>query len=247
MQSNTRSSIRRSLPAAALAAISLLAVVGGVAYAANGRATSAINGCYSLSTGVLRIASTCARGEAAISWNQEGPTGPVGPTGRAGPPGPKGAAGAKGDTGPTGPAGAAGKRGPAGKRGSAGADGRLTVKVQGGKPKIALLSGEHAFMLKLLGIQAKMLRKKLDKLAGEVNVMHLELLDLSTIKQEVKSMRRRLYFMCVMDRNDFGTAIHGIYAGQELPLSAHEQGDCFYAPWTNPVWEKRMDKPFGGP
>ena len=71
----------------------------------------------------------CAGTDAAISWNQSGPTGspgatgpigsagpvgPTGPIGATGPAGPAGDPGPKGDTGATGPQGETGPAGPAG-------------------------------------------------------------------------------------------------------------------------------------
>ena len=73
---------------AAVAVAALAVAAASAAYAASDRATSVINGCYSLSTGILRVASSCGRDEAAISWNQDGPAGPAGPAGQVGPPGP---------------------------------------------------------------------------------------------------------------------------------------------------------------
>ena len=50
-------------------------------------------------------ASSCANGEAMITWNQQGPVGPQGPAGLQGPTGPAGTQGPTGATGPQGPAG----------------------------------------------------------------------------------------------------------------------------------------------
>jgi hypothetical protein len=48
-----------------------------------------IHGCYATKGGTLRVidtdaGATCAKGEQAITWNQQGPAGPQGPTGPAG-------------------------------------------------------------------------------------------------------------------------------------------------------------------
>lgn len=139
---------------AAVAVAALAVAAASAAYAASDRATSVINGCYSLSTGILRVASSCGRDEAAISWNQDGPAGPAGPAGQVGPAGP---AGTKGDAGAGGPAGPAG---PAGKRGPAGAAAKLTLKIKTGKPKLGnLLSAELALLLKIRIEQSKLLKK----------------------------------------------------------------------------------------
>ena len=76
--------LRHLSPSLALSLLALLLALSGVAYAANNRTASVIQGCYSNSTGNLRVASSCERSETAISWNQDGPAGPAGP---AGPPG----------------------------------------------------------------------------------------------------------------------------------------------------------------
>jgi hypothetical protein len=208
-------------PAAALAAVTLLAIGIGVAYARSERATSTINGCYSLTTGVLRIAGSCGRDEAAISWNQDGPAGPAGAAGPAGPTGPTGPAGPSGAKGEAGPAG------PAGKRGAAGADGKLTVKVQGGTPKIGnLLSLELQQLLKIR-IEQKKLLAKVDALNQSVTM----------VREDLKSIRRRLYFMCIMDRDESPPGV-----------GEHARADCFWAPWSPyPEWKSKMDAPFGGP
>lgn len=70
---------------------------------------AALNGSHAF---VLQDAgTTCPKGTAAISWNQQGP---AGPTGATGPQGPAGQTGATGATGPQGPAGQTGPQGPAG-------------------------------------------------------------------------------------------------------------------------------------
>jgi hypothetical protein len=79
--------LRHPSPSLALSLLALLLALSGVAYATNNRAASVIQGCYSNSTGNLRVASSCERSETAISWNQDGPAGPAGPAGAAGQPG----------------------------------------------------------------------------------------------------------------------------------------------------------------
>ena len=103
-----------------------LATAGVAAAAVN---TGVISACAS-SNGYLRLATSCHRGETAVSWNaagQRGPQGVPGPTGAPGAPGAPGAAGATGATGATGPTGATGATGPAGATGSAGPDTRTFV------------------------------------------------------------------------------------------------------------------------
>ena len=80
-----------------------VAVAGGFALASSGG--GAISACASRRTGTLRIATTCRRGERAVSWNQQGPTGPPGSAGPAGSPGPVGSPGPAGPPGLTGPPG----------------------------------------------------------------------------------------------------------------------------------------------
>jgi hypothetical protein len=208
-------------PALALAFVVLLVTGIGVAYARSERATSTINGCYSLTTGVLRIAGSCGRDEAAISWNQDGPAGPAGAPGPAGPAGPTGPAGPSGAKGEAGPAG------PAGKRGAAGADGKLIIKVKGGTPKLGnLLSLELQQLLKI--------RIEQKKLLGKIDAANQSL---GMVKEDLKSMRRRLYFMCIMDRDESPPG-----------KGPHERADCFWPPWSPyPEWKTKMDAPFGGP
>ena len=131
--------LRHLSPSLALSLLAVATALSGVAYAANNQIASVIQGCYSNSTGNLRIASSCERSETAVSWNQDGPAGPTGP------PGPAGQAGA------VGPAGATGKAGPAGPRGEAGS---IRVKIPaGGKPTIkleGLLTLEQTLLIKTL-------------------------------------------------------------------------------------------------
>jgi hypothetical protein len=94
--------------------------------------TTIIRSCVTSKTGAIRIVSvtdTCKQGEAALTWNQQGPTGvqgpagPVGASGATGPQGPVGATGTAGTQGPVGPQGATGPQGPQGLQGPAGAVG----------------------------------------------------------------------------------------------------------------------------
>jgi hypothetical protein len=105
----------------AVAAVTALALVGGVAVAAGGHEEThgVIRACVN-PAGKLRLiaeGATCRARERAIAWNVRGPAGPAGPQGPAGPPGP---AGTPGTTGAQGPAGA---QGPPGPRGAAGPQG----------------------------------------------------------------------------------------------------------------------------
>lgn len=82
-------------------AVALLAIAGGVAYAAIPGADGVIHGCYTNKGGVLSVidpsaGQTCSALQAPISWNQQGPQGPQGDPGPQGPQGPQG---------PPGPAG----------------------------------------------------------------------------------------------------------------------------------------------
>ena len=68
----------------------LVAVLGGGGLAlASGGSSTAIHGCYSKRTGVLRVAKTCRQGEKRLVWNQTivGPQGPQGANGATGPAG----------------------------------------------------------------------------------------------------------------------------------------------------------------
>jgi hypothetical protein len=143
----------------AVAAIAVISSLGSVAYAASTRTAATINACYNTSTGVLRVADSCARGEAQISWNRAGPTGPAG---LAGP------QGTQGPAGPAGPAGPKGERGLVGPAGHKGAPGRLTIKVKG-EPKITgLLTLEQQLLLKNL-IAVKKLDEKVTALQQDVS------------------------------------------------------------------------------
>jgi hypothetical protein len=82
-------SVRRPSPAMVVAFIALLVAGGGAAVAAIPDSDDGeIHGCYSTrpgSTGNLRVidaqaGETCAKGETALVWNQQGPQGPPGPT-----------------------------------------------------------------------------------------------------------------------------------------------------------------------
>jgi hypothetical protein len=91
----------------------VLAVGGGIAYAAIPTSTGVIRGCYQMSSGSLRVIGTnptvgggkCSAGEKALDWSQRGPTGAKGATGATGATGVTGVTGTTGPSGPTGPGG----------------------------------------------------------------------------------------------------------------------------------------------
>lgn len=112
--------------------VGAVAAFGAVAVAAIPDSNGRVTGCYSTSTGVLRVidsSRSCRSGEKRLRWNQTGLQGPrgaagaAGPRGIAGPAGPSGADGSAGAPGEEGPEGATGPQGPAGVAGEAGASG----------------------------------------------------------------------------------------------------------------------------
>jgi hypothetical protein len=98
-----------------VALVALFVALGGTAYAASGGIPDShgvIHGCFRAKTGALRVVGggvKCARGERALSWNQQGPAGAAG---RAGANGTDGTAGQRGAPGAAGTAGEAGAIGP---------------------------------------------------------------------------------------------------------------------------------------
>ena len=77
-----------------LAAVAVGALVGAAFVGAQGTAsTDIVTACTENpdGTGLVRIRSTCAPGEAKVTWNHSGPAGPSGAKGPAGAPGPAGA------------------------------------------------------------------------------------------------------------------------------------------------------------
>ena len=106
------------------------------AYASIPDATGLIHGCYSKTSGALRVIDTaksqkCSATELALNWSQTGPKGATGAKGAAGAKGATGAQGAQGKAGPSGSRGAtgaqgvAGQTGPTGSRGPTGTQGRV--------------------------------------------------------------------------------------------------------------------------
>lgn len=79
----------------------------GISYAAIPDSTGLIHGCYSTTSGALRVidpakTKACPTGTTGLNWNQKGLQGPAGPKGPAGPQGPQGPAGPQGPQGPAG-------------------------------------------------------------------------------------------------------------------------------------------------
>src|SRR5262249_31345390 len=86
------------------AAVVVLAVSGGIAWASIPDENGVFTACISNATGAIRMidpsaGQTCTGGENRVTWNKKGVEGPKGPTGATGPQGPRGA------QGPAGPAG----------------------------------------------------------------------------------------------------------------------------------------------
>jgi collagen triple helix repeat protein len=103
-------------------AAAVIAVAGGVAYAAIPDGSKVYTACMLKNVGTVRlidpslpasnIMSHCnSRLETQVTWNQQGQAGPPGPTGPKGATGPAGPPGSDGATGPTGPQGPAGSSG----------------------------------------------------------------------------------------------------------------------------------------
>lgn len=122
---------RKAAWATAAAIAGVLALGGGLAWAAIPGADGVIRGCYSngsllVAKGALRVvnaSSECKAGETAMSWNQTGPAGPQGAQGATGPQGVTGSPGPQGGAGPQGAQGTLGPQGPAGQQGAAGPQG----------------------------------------------------------------------------------------------------------------------------
>jgi hypothetical protein len=116
----------RPSPAMAVAFIALLVAIGGVAVASIPGPGGVIKGCYSKSTGSLRVigsAKSCSRKrERTLSWSQQGPRGLQGVQGLEGSRGLQGAEGLQG---------AQGNAGPPGNPGAPGAPGAPGVGVNG--------------------------------------------------------------------------------------------------------------------
>src|SRR5919201_194703 len=115
--------VRRRWPWLAVACVAVLAL-GGAAGATIPNSSGTIYGCYSNTSGSLRVidypTQNCSATETRLPWSQTGPQGPPGPQGPTGATGPQGP---KGDTGATGATGATGPQGPKGDTGATGATG----------------------------------------------------------------------------------------------------------------------------
>lgn len=132
LSSGLRIRIARSKIIVLVLSIGTLAVGAGMALAQIPGPGGVINGCYTKSTGGIRIidsAASCKSGETSLNWNQTGPAGATGAqgakgdAGAIGPAGPQGDAGPAGPKGDIGPAGPTGDTGPKGDQGAPGADG----------------------------------------------------------------------------------------------------------------------------
>lgn len=103
---------RRPSPRAlCFCALVLVLALAGAAWAAIPGPEGIIHGCYSRSTGSLRVINTsvhakCTRKEHELNWAEQGPAGPRGGGGAKGATGPRGSTGAAGASGPPGPSNA---------------------------------------------------------------------------------------------------------------------------------------------
>jgi hypothetical protein len=119
-----RAIVARMSAGRVIAALALIGVFGGVAYAADGGIPGPgglITGCYSKQNGQLRVIKAnkhCDRKlERQVKWSQKGPRGLTGLRGANGAVGAIGAVGAKGATGAPGTPGTPGATGPTGPAG----------------------------------------------------------------------------------------------------------------------------------
>src|SRR5436189_12292 len=108
-----------------VACAGVLTLVGGAAASIPTDGAGVIHGCYSKTSGSLRIIDStlaCAGTEGTVNWNQTGPKGDGGEKGASGGQGEQGVKGEKGDTG------AKGEKGLKGDKGDTGAQGEKGVK-----------------------------------------------------------------------------------------------------------------------
>ncbi len=114
--------LRRAGVIAPIAAVLMLALGVGAAVGLAATNATVIHGCYSKSSGRLRITNghRCGRSEKSVAWNQQGPAGPQGAQGAQGAQGLQGAKGADGSAGAQGPQGSQGPPGPQGTQGDIG-------------------------------------------------------------------------------------------------------------------------------
>ncbi len=158
----------RKTAVAAVAALGLIGITGGVAHAAGliPGADGTIQACYNTTNGNLRVVgddSACRKHEESLFWNQTGPqgeqgaVGPQGEQGAVGPQGEQGAVGPQGEQGAVGPQGEQGEQGaagPVGPQGPAGEDGQDAPRVFAGEfhgPTGAIWSGTAAFSVNHTG------------------------------------------------------------------------------------------------
>jgi hypothetical protein len=84
--------------------VAAVATAAGIAYAAIPDGSGVIHGCYSNTSGAVRVIDTaagqkCSSAEKALDWNQAGQPGPAGPQGAKGDPGAPGTNGTNGTNG----------------------------------------------------------------------------------------------------------------------------------------------------
>jgi hypothetical protein len=121
----------------ALAALGILVAVATDTAEARSlvAADGTIHGCANKRSGALRVVSAkrhCRRGEIALTFQEQGPTGAAGSPGPAGAPGQQGPRGETGSPGTQGLAGPTGPLGPIGPRGTQGATGQTGATGQEG-------------------------------------------------------------------------------------------------------------------
>ena len=118
------------------AGIVALLAVAAVAYGQIPAPDGTIWGCYTKSTGTIRVidsGTSCKQGETSLQWNQKGPAGATGPQGNAGPAGATGPQGPKGDPGATGASGPQGPKGDVGPAGATGPQGPRAIPERPGR------------------------------------------------------------------------------------------------------------------
>jgi hypothetical protein len=100
-----RASLLRRSPALVVAVAAVVVAFAGIAVASIPDGSGVIHGCYTKTSGALRVIDTaiatqkCTSAQLPLTWSQKGPTGPTGPTG------PNGTNGTNGATGPAGVSG----------------------------------------------------------------------------------------------------------------------------------------------
>jgi hypothetical protein len=132
---------RFSHVAVAVTAAVVVAIAGGVTYAAADiGGGGVISGCYMSANGQLRVidpaTDDCRPSETPLSWNQ------TGPQGAKGDPGPQGEQGSQGEPGPQGEPGRQGERG---EQGPPGADGG-PVRIMRASTSAMIAPGERRLL-----------------------------------------------------------------------------------------------------